>query len=931
MAPKTRKRTPVRQSKREKTVVGSLELTPRSTSRDQTKRGDRWPDEESDGAIDAQQDSEAAPDGFNFFPSSINDSFDGQLDDKDFLSLEIDDNANPSNFAWSEVGSTSRRSSPVLADDTPGRSEWDLGDDSDPSRSPFQEDGKSVVSFEPNNYYSSPKPGEGALPSTMPLSQYPGTRSTEEPPGVESLRVDFSETASTMRRSSPLGFRDSLNQPWDFQTPVPGSCRASPQITSPAIPENNAARNISMEEEKSAAEAPTRPTTAQSLMRMMQSSHGSQKAPDHDLNSGPKPSASTHQAASRRRQRAKSPIIVDVDTQQVKAANAVPERAEGPVKADTPTKSPPKHFPQASRSRKRISKPQSVSKKVSKRAPKPKTKNSLSLGERKVPDIAQDSAETTLSDGSEFAWEPPKIQPAICSKEGLSLELKDGPATRTRAKVCRGGNDSGEAAYEDVVSTSQLCPMGQSNIGSLTDHQRLRKGSDDSSLTQIESQTMAQLEMELSHPLTGPALSSSPEPVTCQSGQKQEISDGGPSQPTHKDDSNSQPLAGPSSQTAGSQKDLAAIKVEMTDVVEQTRPSLDTIPKIGNDASSEQHDLALDAGSSLTQDISTKGHKTFVAEPIESSTGPARLAKQVRTGHQGYVSVCEVSMPDDGAETEQSPAQTGQARDGTSDGQFSFRKRDDPSSVFNSEHQSLDFKSRAVHNGFPNGSHASTMKGDSGNPIDVSSDIDDSAAESVESEVPDLSVPVQNGNEAQRKRKQTATHSVLRTKVCRHSPSVPAPHDLSQFCALKEASSCPVNVPIARQGVNVSEKGSPIPCRGPMKPAPDGIVTMTSSKEQCAPRLVWPEQRKRPHNMEKVCICQSTGHFGDQINISSPGTRERFTFAAQKRILSRGVQNHHEGTVRCVWGALTTVADGSGCYISTGSTRRWTAHNRPHL
>jgi hypothetical protein len=104
--------------------------------------------------------------------------FDDDLNDDDLRRL-VEAEAVPSaqppiDFSWSEIGST-RRSSPLREDE--------------PS---FLDNQDSLL-----DEFSSPKTGLGKLPNTQPLPSEPDQESKETP------FVDFSETASTVRRSSP--------------------------------------------------------------------------------------------------------------------------------------------------------------------------------------------------------------------------------------------------------------------------------------------------------------------------------------------------------------------------------------------------------------------------------------------------------------------------------------------------------------------------------------------------------------------------------------------------------------------------------------------------------------------------------------------------------------------------------------------------------
>ncbi|POR38503.1 Uncharacterized protein TPAR_01281 [Tolypocladium paradoxum] len=127
--------------------------------------------------------------------------YDGGLDDGDFARLE--DTQGPkmehrrsTNIQWSETESLARRSSPLRPGDTP-RAGWKFGAD------------ESLPAL------SSPRSGRDKLPDTAPLPLDPPPPTPLEAPR-SSKKVDFSETASTMLRSSPFGFGDSVKEMFEF-------------------------------------------------------------------------------------------------------------------------------------------------------------------------------------------------------------------------------------------------------------------------------------------------------------------------------------------------------------------------------------------------------------------------------------------------------------------------------------------------------------------------------------------------------------------------------------------------------------------------------------------------------------------------------------------------------------------------------------------
>ncbi|KAH7134222.1 hypothetical protein EDB81DRAFT_93807 [Dactylonectria macrodidyma] len=137
-------------------------------------------------------------------PSSPEEFEDG-LDDADMVDLvchgDITSESRFQDFNWSEGGSLPKRSSPLRAEDD-AQPPWEF-DDKD-SMYPF----------------SSPRSGLDRLPDTMPLPRDP-TFDTQSPSRMEAGgRVDFSETASTMRRSPSLP-QTSVAGNWEFNHSSP--------------------------------------------------------------------------------------------------------------------------------------------------------------------------------------------------------------------------------------------------------------------------------------------------------------------------------------------------------------------------------------------------------------------------------------------------------------------------------------------------------------------------------------------------------------------------------------------------------------------------------------------------------------------------------------------------------------------------------------
>ncbi|RKK18648.1 hypothetical protein BFJ66_g5384 [Fusarium oxysporum f. sp. cepae] len=151
-------------------AIGQLDTTP--NRHDQSPRG-----------VQPQDPTPALPnqDANSELPNSeipSTNEFDDDLNEDDLMQL-VEAEAAPSaqppvDFSWSEIGST-RRSTPLREDEPT-----------------FLDNQDSLL-----DEFSSPKSGLGKLPNTQPLPSEPDQGSKEPP------LVDFSETASTVRRSSP--------------------------------------------------------------------------------------------------------------------------------------------------------------------------------------------------------------------------------------------------------------------------------------------------------------------------------------------------------------------------------------------------------------------------------------------------------------------------------------------------------------------------------------------------------------------------------------------------------------------------------------------------------------------------------------------------------------------------------------------------------
>ncbi|KAI8685527.1 hypothetical protein NCS55_00225200 [Fusarium keratoplasticum] len=139
--------------------------------------------------------------------SSFVDEFDDGVDDVDLINLDPFEEpktqpAPANDFSWSETGSLTRRSSPLRG----GEASKDIWQ--------FDNQGSLIDAF------SSPKSGKGDLPKTQPLTQSLNAH-LEESPNKAVVVVDFSETASTGRRSSPFPSQITTEESWELLSNKP--------------------------------------------------------------------------------------------------------------------------------------------------------------------------------------------------------------------------------------------------------------------------------------------------------------------------------------------------------------------------------------------------------------------------------------------------------------------------------------------------------------------------------------------------------------------------------------------------------------------------------------------------------------------------------------------------------------------------------------
>ncbi|KAF4466924.1 hypothetical protein FALBO_6224 [Fusarium albosuccineum] len=179
--------------KRQATEFGQLDTTP--TSR-HLKSPDKGQPRQS-GSTSQYPRTKGTQAPFQQKSFSI-DEFDDGVDDVDLIKLATTEEAktqpaHDNDFSWSETDSQARRSSPVQ-EESP-EDIWEFENQAS-LRDPF----------------SSPKSGLGKLPNTQPLPSQPANDPQPEASKQSLAGVDFSETASTARRSSPYVSQAATSQ-----------------------------------------------------------------------------------------------------------------------------------------------------------------------------------------------------------------------------------------------------------------------------------------------------------------------------------------------------------------------------------------------------------------------------------------------------------------------------------------------------------------------------------------------------------------------------------------------------------------------------------------------------------------------------------------------------------------------------------------------
>ncbi|KAH8173526.1 hypothetical protein LIA77_07781 [Sarocladium implicatum] len=399
------------------------------------------------------------------------------LADLDMLAVEAQTSSHkPSrakSFTWSDTGSISRRSSPLAAGETP-QAPWLLDDvDSLP------------------NPYSSPRSGNSTFPSTMPLPKEQFDSIMVEGPEM-AQGFDFSETASTARRSTPLDLDSHLDDAWEFGDSNP----ATPNATS--LHEKCTSSSLS----SMLSENPTPQRCKNSIKDGI-----SQKA--NELSSSPHdgdghyvgvhrsaPDSREQQTASkgtgqRRRQRPKPPIKIDDSTQR---DDSDPLRQADPL-SSTANPAPPsktqKFKPKKGAKKKTASAKDTTNSKVpgtKKDLPRGSTQNTATVSQ------VRRAKKVSPAKDMESSWEPSQNKHArprksvaasatpVASKSVQQRhEVISGPAANTRARdkkqECRSVHSAGVngvGTRPDVVAPEKADstvdpPSGQSATSGVAD------------------------------------------------------------------------------------------------------------------------------------------------------------------------------------------------------------------------------------------------------------------------------------------------------------------------------------------------------------------------------------------------------------------------------------------------------------------------------
>lgn len=233
------------------------------------------------------------------------------LDDYDGGESYFDDTqdiTNTASFAWSDAGSTNvtRRSTPALPEDFPTEEFWDFDDEDDEAM-------EKLLSQDPKNKN---------LPDTVPLN---------DPSLTPGPQVDFSETASTIRRSSPFLTSDTQRDIWDFSDSLSGgdsppemvkTCQSEELHLEPPASQHLAMddmydatprKEIASAQEKVAAA----PNTKESKTISVTQTHSTIAALHSKFENTSQPSFHAPAKSKKHQQKAKEPIKFDPVTQEI--------------------------------------------------------------------------------------------------------------------------------------------------------------------------------------------------------------------------------------------------------------------------------------------------------------------------------------------------------------------------------------------------------------------------------------------------------------------------------------------------------------------------------------------------------------------------------------------------------------------------------------
>ncbi|EHK18090.1 uncharacterized protein TRIVIDRAFT_67302 [Trichoderma virens Gv29-8] len=190
-------------------------------------------------------------------------------------------------FSWSDAGSTAnntKRSSPADLGELFADDDWD-----------FEE---SIAPF------SSPTSEKNKLPDTMPLVNSKGADQSSTP----EKQVDFSETASTARRSSPFGVSSGYKDIWNFDDSPPG--RSPSHNISEDVPPSSPAHLPAEELYDSTPRKVVAPTQPAAEL------NADEPTASRDIQ-GRSAKAVPQTKVKKSRQRAKDPIRFDPYTQEI--------------------------------------------------------------------------------------------------------------------------------------------------------------------------------------------------------------------------------------------------------------------------------------------------------------------------------------------------------------------------------------------------------------------------------------------------------------------------------------------------------------------------------------------------------------------------------------------------------------------------------------